>query len=642
MIRAAAIAVVVAACWSVPKSPSAGGPLPGLLWITPAQPWHLPLEPLAIAPDGASVVVGGRHGWIARMDLMTGLVTRERWIGAVTFGDLVKLRDGRWLAMGSDEGRVAAFALDPTTFEPKPIVLGAVADSRGFSVGAAVLGDGDVVIAARGLPLATYDSTTWKLKKILHPEIGWDRPQVVGNVLYASRSSFVYRFDLATGKYDEIGTSSFVMASAGPIAARANERDKYFIALWQGDNRELIPSTVSATFAIDPAGKRLAIIELGVLRIVELPGKRVVSQFELGPSGRLSSLLKFDGDHLIVATSTVVRRIDLAAKTISPGGTPPVGALTQLGVRSDGAVLAHGAQLWRLVDGKVTATAPIDGPALEATPGELVRYATLDHTDFDRARLVLRSVDSRAATRTWQLAQPAYLGWLASDGRIALYGLVGGQEPSRILRTDGDHLLPIVSINDEANVRDIDLDAGLALVSLRGTVHVLRLADVKMLPATLRIPRCQMWGGAALERGGDRAVTYYGGDAIAWNRTTGEVLGSLHVDSIDQISFVPGHDELVVIVGETNLMLWSPRAKEQRSLALQAEHVAAVSPDGRRVALGFASGRVALLDLAVLHDELPVAAATPARVPVACGKGDPLSLDKDTATPLLPDTWESD
>ena len=85
---------------------------------------------------------------------------------------------------------------------------------------------------------------------------------------------------------------------------------------------------------------------------------------------------------------------------MSPAGLPPYGEPVDLAVRGDGAVLVLGEAVWRIVDGRVTATVPTAGSILGAPAGELRRFAELDGN-----ALRLRSVDDPAPLRAWQMPQ---------------------------------------------------------------------------------------------------------------------------------------------------------------------------------------------------------------------------------------------
>lgn len=624
--------LVFAACWTTPRPP-VNGPIPGLVWISPEQPFRVPVIPNVIAGDGRTALIGGGHGFVGRLDLVTGKLVRERRIREVNVQELTKLADGRWLVLGGEEARLVAFTLDPETLEPTPVELGAASAKTPPYTTAELLPDGSVAIVAPGLPLATYDPKTWRIRRVLHSSTEWNQLQARGRSLYGVLGNVVYRIDLATGAQTRITSGIFMQAAPDLVAAAGLDSFKWFVHLVAGATIKRIPLP-SGELALDPNGTRIAILDDQVIRLVRFDNTPMRT-IDLGITGKLTRQLTIDGDRLLLGCGTLIRVVDLATGAISPEGIPPFGgSADQVVVRDDGAALTIGLEAWRVVDGRVTAKVPVGRDVFASAVGDLGRFVSIEDADGDEDDVVtLRSIDSRTVVRRWQLGQPAVSGWLGSDGNVGIDGFAGNSRPSRILRTDGDRVIPVVSISIGTNVRDIDLDGGFALLQHSGTVHILRLSDAKPLRHTLRVPRCDSDARAALERGGSRIVAWHDRDLILWSRTNGAMLGAARFDEpVTAALPVRDRDEVLVIAGRT-LALWAARAGELRSVTLPGPAALAISPDARRIALGFASGRLAVVELAGLRAALPLSSVTRAKVPARCGRGNPLDEGEPISGP---------
>ena len=363
------------------------------------------------------------------------------------------------------------------------------------------------------------------------------------------------------------------------------------------------------------------------LEISSLPGEQVLASYDLGVTAALFDHAVFSGERVVLAGHGLVRVVDLAAKTVTPAGSPPYSSYANLAIASSGEVLTFGNDAWWLVNGKVVATETMrDFPALPAPPGEVAPYAFLDW-DQPKPALEVRRRGLARPERTWTFDQPTYSAWLGSRGDVAVELLTAeDNRPARIVRNAGGRIVTVTDFHHDANVNDIDVDAGIAMLSMSGTVHLVRLADGKPERHQLRVPGCSDIGIlAGLERRGERAYTADGGIAFAWSRDSGALLGSLRLeDELVAIELVPGTDELALLTAD-EVILWSVGHKQLRRRAIRGVTAIAISPDGRRLALASGTGRVAAIDLVAYRGSLVTSEAKPARIS-KCPASDPFKL----------------
>jgi hypothetical protein len=625
-----------------PPQVPAPAPSSGLAWITPEQPFQLHTATTSAVFDGAALVLAGRHGWVARFDPATGSIVQERRIGDLAIQHLLALRDGRWFVVGASKGRVVAFTLDQRTFEPTEVKLKPTREDIPF-VSAAVLDDGRVALGGYGFPLALYDPKTWAVDKVLDTIPGWAQLQVRGGKLFAERRFETHRFDPVTGEDHKLAEGYKMAASAKSIAiGRYNPVDKWSIEVISGESKHSIRvSGHVQSHTLDRAGNRLAAIVDTKLEIRDATSGNLEHAIELGARAWLPGVLMFDaeGTRLVVTNGSTVRVVDVATGAISRAGGPPEGGVKYLAVANDGTVLAQGVQQHQLVAGKITATAPGDWRLFRAAAGEVTRYATSvekGNIGSMQVRVTLHALGQTGAIRTWQLTQQPTSAWLASDGNVAIEARGDGTLPHQLLRSEGERLLPIITLNENAVVYDIDLDTGFALVGIDGALHTVRVADAKAQLHLLQLPQCNRDGDAELERRGVRVVAYHETEVLVWDRTTGAMRGAARFGArVTQVIPVRNRDEVIVVAGR-HMSLWSVDSGVVRTLETPSDHVVALSPDTRKLAIAHASGRIALYELAALRAALPTSRVDKIKPPKPCESRDPFAPEVHEPYPAEP------
>ncbi|MGE5181288.1 MAG: hypothetical protein ACM31C_04475 [Acidobacteriota bacterium] len=629
--------VALAACWTPPRPPGLAA-IPGLLWITEPQPYRLPHYAAAMAADGDTLVVAGAHGWIARVALPDVRVVREGRAGRARLTDLLRLDAGHWLATGTDRGHAVAFVVDGDTLAAHPVALPVHAGAASYGATHAMRATDGIAIVGPGLPLAIYDPATWRVMTTLDPRIGWSRTASGGRRLFAQHEGEVVGFDLATAR--PVTHQPWIEAAAGSLTVvRRFTGHGSGAEVRDGDRvRFAVPAPVD-TVHLDEDGKRLFVFGGTALRVYDVATARLTGRFDLGPSASGSwPALVVVGQRVVIESHASLRVVDLAAGQVTPAGAPPYGLVGQL--VTDGVdVLAVGDRLWRFRGGALVAAR--DDRAYKPftlARGELRRFATLEEDERDVTFATLRSLAGVSALRRWKLPQDALPGWLGRNGELVVDLRADGGKPAAIAIASGGDFAKVVTYNNDAIVDDVDVDGGYALLDLHGEVHVVRLPDGVHDTPPLRMPGCATLGKAMLEPGGGRALTFDDDVMIAWDRARGRPIAAVRVPGeIGNAVFVPGSDEILFDYGEDVLAAWTPRRGDVRAIALGEAFGEEVSPDGQRLALGFADGRIALAELGPLRAAMKPVAVTRADAPASCPGPDPFTIPADQLEAPDPD-----
>jgi hypothetical protein len=338
--------------------------------------------------------------------------------------------------------------------------------------------------------------------------------------------------------------------------------------------------------------------------------------------------MAFDGDRLVVSVAAAVRVIDLATGSITSPGDPPYG-WGELSVSAAGEVQSLGAHAVRVADGRVVASARVGLHDAAGDPHVAARYGVIRRPEARRVEVFEHGAP--APVGSWRMEDSVGDVWLGGAGGVAI--VTDGVHAQRALfLASGGRLGRLTPIKFDALLHDVDVDGGHALVGVEGTAVLVRLRDATVLHE-LPVPNCERYASGELERGGDRLVVGDGAHVAVYRRSTGALIGAATIDEAsDIVAFVPGRDELLLATREA-ILLWDPRTgalRRRGGLAGLAE--AEVSPDGRRVALSFHDGRIALADLDVLRASMTpgrAGAMEAAAVRADCPSGDPFELDPD-------------
>jgi WD40 repeat protein len=638
------IALVLVSCSGPAKSPTVSGAPkpPGMVWSTESQAWHVPHAVWGVGATADVAMLGGGEGWMVKLDLRTGKVLREKRIApvGVSLYDVAHIGNDKWIAVGSTSiisGETSAYAFDGN-LESTKIPL-TVRPDKSFAIPQVAVTTEGVVIAGRGLPLAVYDPTTWAVKTTLDPQLGWGKLGARGAILIANKDK-PRRFDLSTNGQRPIGerTTSQIAVGDGIDVMTTYESGKWIAMIYpEGKPAVKVPDAVLA-IAIDNTGKRLITSTKTELRIHALPTGEIKKQIPLGDMTSVSKI-SIAGTRALVHSNGVVRLADLDAGTLSPIDDSPRRP-SGIAVDSDGTILLAATSVTRMQGGKVLSTEKIGDAVVEVIrPDDTKRYATSMN---DRKTFQVRTVGNATPTGAWDLPETPDQSFITRDGAMVFD--INRDGVKQLVRTKGVTTVAFTSRNFDSDVIAIDPD-GDALISLDGRVAVVG-SDGKPR-STLRIPNCEKvyaWG--AIEAGGPRAATYNKTHIAVWDRTSGKLLGTGEFGRVPvDIVFPPKRAE-VLIVFDDQIHFWAP-GKSMRSFPQSGVTNLALSKDGKRLALAFHDGHVAVYDFDAVLASLKVA-ELPKTTTIAdkCSETDPLSVpppekpepeDDGTANDSIPD-----
>jgi hypothetical protein len=535
----------------------------------------------------------------------------------VVVGSVLQLAPGRWLIVGLHEQKTLALVVDLATLALTPVELPSVTEHGYLRGDAVMLGDGGVVICGEGLPLAIYDPATWSVRKVLDDNHTWSELRTDGQALFGRRDFASMRIDLATGTTTALGR---VVVRAAANGTRVEDAQ-----IVPGEGAPIPIEKMGEVLVLDKSGKRVALASRGVVRVTELPANTTAT-FDLGPIRHgVTARIAFAGDRIVAAVDTTIRVIDLATRKVAPVMTAPFGNASHLEVADDGSLLIFGAQLWRVDHGTVTTVGPIpDAPMLFGPPGVQRSFVTADGPG--QAEVRVYRVGARTPSEVRHLPQEYLSGWFGTRGQIAVEALATGDLPARLLLSTGASFEPVTPLAEDATIDDVDLDADVALVAMKGAIWPVRVSDPKLPEKMIRIPTCGEYGTATLERGGPRVVTYDESRVALWDRTTSESIASVRLPAdVFDVVFIPHRDEVLVVL-EKGLVVWSPKQRVVRQLDAVNAMLPAVSADGHLLALALTEARYALVDLDAMIAALAPTPAKPATVRRACPHGDPFTV----------------
>ncbi len=624
--------VVIAACSGgttskPPTKPTTSG-ANGLIWETPAEPWHVVHPSRAVLVTGDVGTFGGGSGWVFQVDLRTGALIRETKLAMGTVTSLLDLADNRILAVGfatSDlDAPAAAFTLDPVTLASTPVKLPILPGKPTFvTPHAALVADGGVAISGRGLPLSIYDSKTWAVRATLDNTIGWSQLAARGEILIAAKTGALKRFNVDTNGQRELpyGVTSHLVVADGAAILRVARSGLWIVELHLEDKTVVVPQKEQVA-SLHPYDDKHYITTLkNEIRIHELPSGEIKKRITVDDGDSYLRGIAIANKRAVVATGGVIRVIDLETGAVTPK-QPGARQAPWLAVANDGSVLAgEDHQVWTVAGGKIGAIEPIE----EGLSIDLIRSDDPRHYVISKVTgatgVTVRTFGDKAP-RTLSLETAPKGMWLARDGSLVLN--VEGERSHRIMRAKTTSAEVLFAYNSDSDVLAVDPDDDI-LLALDGRVAV--VGQDGRAKSTLRIPHCERsFALGVAEPGGSRAITYDNRDFALWDRKTGKLIANAKVDTPEDVLFLPRREEVVIVLDD-RVVLWTPN-KGTRTLKLAGVLEPAVSADGKKLALSFNDGRIAVYELDALIAATPLgpdlAAGDP--IPETCGEVDPLEI----------------
>ncbi|MBA2545038.1 MAG: WD40 repeat domain-containing protein [Deltaproteobacteria bacterium] len=607
-----------------PQTPKVGG----LIWQTQAEPWHLPHGNTAVAAFEEVAVFGGQHGWLFQIDLETGKPIRERRLDMGTITSVAHLGNNKWIVAGLSSGEVdsttVAHVVDGATLASTEIKLNTRMKPASFALpNVVVLSDGGVAITGRGLPLAIYDPATWTVRTTLDPQLGWGRAAGRGEILLVERGGVIKRWNTSTnGQRDLLrGYFTHAASASGVDIVRVARSGVWMAELYpEGGAAVPLKEHIDA-FVVDPTGAQLITAARSELRIHALPSGEIKKRIPLDDKKLPLTAMYMFGKRVAVIAGGVLRMIDLDTGVVTPKSGAPSQAMW-LAVGNDGAILAANEHAWTMVGGNQVATEQIEDTTSmdKVRPDDPKRYV-LTRVAGAVTTVWLRTFGDKTP-KTWTLQQAHSDTWLTTDGNLVFE--LAAEGAHEIVRTKGAGTELLFRFNADSEVFDVDPAADVML-SVDGRVAVASLDGT--LRSTLRVPHCEgTLDFGIMERGGTRAALHDTRQLALWDRSAGKLLASVKIDTPEDVVFIPKRSELVLVFHD-RVVLWTP-TKGTRTLKAPSVLEPAVSADGKKLALSFHDGRIALYDIDGLNAATPLGADLPAGdpIPETCGETDPLAI----------------
>jgi hypothetical protein len=598
-----------------------------VIWETALEPWHVSYGGYASVLEGNRATFGSPRGWVHQFDLSTGKPLHDKKLEMGSITSLLDLGDGRILAVGFATSDLyappAAYVFD-ASFEPKQVALPTRGTTKGSFIfpRAVKVADNGIVIIGAGLPLSIYDAKDFSVRTTLDNQLGWNMVASRNEVLVASRSNVVKRFDVITNGQRDLGyvSASHVVSVEGGEVIRSYADRKYGVSLLREDKTKTeLPGEITSIHDYD--GKRFISTLKNELRIHEMPSGEIKKRIKLDDEAAYLSNLAVSGKRAVAVSRGVVRMIDLETGEVTPKATGSRQG-GWLAVGNDGAVLSgDGSQMWTMTGGKASPMEPAD--ELEAMRSDDPKhYVTAKRVVDGPATFEMHTFGDKTV-KSITSETPVETAWIARDGSLILSS--DGDERKQLMRAKfGGKPELMFAFNHDADILGVEADSEIMLV-LDGRVAV--VGQNGALVSTIRVPHCApIYAYGALEEAGTRAATWDNKDLALWDRKTGKLLASAALGTNpEEVQFLPKRAEVLLRFDE-RLVFWT--GKGLRALPWPGVHATAVSTDGKRLAVSFFDGRTGLYDLDALLAITPQQANFPAgeAIPETCGEADPLAL----------------
>jgi len=618
------VGLVLGGCWKSPVPPGADQPVPGMRWISPPSPFRLETGAMFAVIDGDSVVVAGPRE-IARFDLATGQV-RVRKRGDFLISSLTRLRDGRIVATQLVDDKTRIGHVDPKTLALAPMSINSLLAKSYPPPRVVEMKSGDLLVAGPGLPLAIYDATTFAMKRPLDLGLDWTEVVVLDDAIVALKDKVLAKFDLATGAKTPLelklsGTTKVV--GGGSTVVHAQYDGGWKAKVYRGVPTVPVRAldTGEANFATDQTGSRIAYLDAATKLVVwstEEGGEK--REYDLGPGiVEIYPRISFEGDRVLVVLGAGVRIVDLKTGQVTGAGVPPYSWPTRLVHSGPDSVLAIDGPVWSITAGAPTLV--YDGYAATAWPDPKVThtFAVLvepEHYAFwthESPAIAVFDARTTPAKEVWRqsVTTASNTGFLGPAGDV-----VAIDYESDVIHATATGGTILAALHDDADLAGVDFTHSLLFLTRGGTVHAVPFAEPETETIAFGAPACS--DSAFAQNAPDRmlvSTVLSTEGAFVYDLDTGAFVGSYAGTQLST-EWIPGTDELLVADAK-RVGVWNPRTGTGAFIPTLGSVIATVAPAGDRIAVSFANGQVALVDLADFRRALVPGTVTPL-APVRC------------------------
>ncbi len=602
------------------------GPWMWVAGVVPAWRFDHPVGDLVALDDRRAIAIG--YGKLVEVDLATGTVTPHGSpFGSGSVNQMVRA-GGTLIVYGQVGKAAAAWSVDPKTLAVTEVPLPdppVAAGTKGrFAI--AVSPDGTRVFTCAADRWPTLrDAATLAPVKVFSGVDACSNPRFVdaGHVLVdrADTKPPSSSLDLASGKAAAAKVDGPVVVP-GP-GGRSASTDAGKVTLKGPDGKVVATYTARLTNPqwladgsafVGAAKGKLTVLPAAAgqtARDVEVPAQiRRIS-----PVPGTARVVTIFGQHraglLDTTTGTLVTAVNANLTSVEQ-----IAAL-------DGAVIS-GAERVRVWRGETIAAtgAPAVVENFDVEAGQPVLYATLDGVFGLDLRTGKDLAFDEAANSSAMDRSADRVGY-DMDDRVMMR--IGSGESTQWYRRKDDYF-----------ITDIDVATGRIAMNDDDAFYVARPDENELFG--FHSFDCDdplyLW----LERGRERAVSYDGVTVQLYDTEKEKGLGGLELvgDNIEDVTFIPGSDELA-LVGEA-IYLWNPVNKAVVSWPLPAEvtgfgsSAIGVDPTGKELAVGFDDGAVLWVRLGELRAHATEVEAGELKVmgpaTINCGKAMATSLDE--------------
>jgi hypothetical protein len=608
-------------------------PLPDAVWSTPVPPYRLSSTPLALWADdkrAVAVVKSLDETRVAGIDLATGAVTYSAPVNIkLPMRLIVKLSSGDLVGIGGSHESPQVFTIDPVklTMTPRQSALGST--SLRLIDRAAVGPDGTIVLGGISQTLWTLSPDLGAAKKI-ETATGWrglafvDAKRLIGS----NNRDEVWSIDPsgATPKTRIPGARGTVLAAspAGTAVASHDDGSVLFDLATGAERAKLsLGKLQSAAYSAD--GATLFVHERGDLVIRDgstgAEKKRIAIGTGYTYDSATARMVVASSKHVVAMAGAAVRVVDVTAGTVPPLGSEPTRAPRLLAFSGDDLIsIGLGSALKFSSTGKAEPIAGLDthdmSTAALSPSGKLLAIAD------DNGVVVLD-----LASTTKQARPVADVGTVAiSDDAMVTFDRSDFDKGATTIDTvaPGGKVDNLVAVHIDSTVDSFTTDAKRAVITRGGNAVIYDLAADKAI-AKAAVPQCESTETFYISEDGARVATTHGKVATAWDVAADKPLATVDTGITLQHAFPLSGSTDVLLVAATGIVVWDTAGATAKLTRLPG-HVADAIADraGKRVAISFGNGRIAVYDLAKLKSGGEAVKLTPIDHPSSCDP-DPLA-----------------